>query len=196
MDPRGTAGEVGVITLMANIEEVRESEEVRSKVGAVVPLPGEGFSSKIPVIAEWISDFNKNMIMFISPEINLIEAISPIIPKLNAIIVVPSDMDEEVKERVADNIPKCVNTTLLYEPFFPETKFRPNNGLIVACGYKTGGRLMVLPETYRLIEHYDSFYGKKVFIPYISMDDAIRYPGWMEISRTYFDDIWKECDEE
>ena len=41
---------------------------------------------------------------------------------------------------------------------------------------------MVLPETYRMIEHYNSgFWGKKVFVPYVELPDAVRYDEWLEI---------------
>lgn len=50
---------------------------------------------------------------------------------------------------------------------------------------------MVLPETYRMIDHYSGFLGKKVFVPYVELEDAVRYEGWMEVSRDRFNTVWR-----
>lgn len=33
--------------------------------------------------------------------------------------------------------------------------------------------------------------GKKVFIPYVELDDAVRYEGWMEVNRDRFNTVWR-----
>ena len=54
--------------------------------------------------------------------------------------------------------------------------------MIVVCGYTAGGRMMALSDTYRMVEHYKGFLGKKVFVPFKELDTAVRYDGWMEVS--------------
>lgn len=52
---------------------------------------------------------------------------------------------------------------------------------------------MVLPETYRMIDHYfGGFYGKKVFVPYAELAEGVRYGGWLEVSTEKFNRIWSD----
>ena len=105
-------------------------------------------------------------------------------------MLVPSDMEMEIKERLSANLPRSMCVSLIDEPYFPDA-FYPGNGILVVCGYTAGGRLMVLPETYRMLDHYSGFLGKKVFIPYVELDDAVRYEGWMEVNRDRFNTVWR-----
>lgn len=51
---------------------------------------------------------------------------------------------------------------------------------------------MVLPDTYRMVDHYSGFLGKKVFIPYKEIDAAIRYDGWLEVSQQRLSTRWRK----
>ena len=50
---------------------------------------------------------------------------------------------------------------------------------------------MVLPDTYRMVEHYSGFLGKKVFIPYKELETAARYDGWLEVSQQRLSMKWR-----
>ena len=63
--------------------------------------------------------------------------------------------------------------------------------MIVISGYLGGDRAMILPDIYRMAEHYSGFLGKKVFVPYRELDAAIRYDGWMEISKQRLSEKWR-----
>lgn len=63
--------------------------------------------------------------------------------------------------------------------------------MLVISGYSGGDRAMVLPDTYRMVEHYSGFLGKKVFTPYKELNAAARYYGWMEISRQRLSVKWR-----
>ena len=128
--------------------------------------------------------------MFTTPEIRIIEQLAARVPGQEAIILVPCDMDPESKERIGGNLPPEMSVTLLDEPFFP-LGFFPGNGMLIACGYLAGERPMVLEETYRLLAHYSGFLGKKLFIPYAVLDQAVRYNGWMEMPADAFTSIWR-----
>ena len=129
--------------------------------------------------------------MFLTPELALIEHLAALYPGQEAIMVVSSGMESDIRARLWNNLPKHMRTSLLDEPFFPN-EFYPQNGIIVACGYLAGGRAMVLPETYRMIDHYvGGFYGKKVFVPYTELAEGARYGGWLEVSADKFNQIWR-----
>ena len=147
-------------------------------------------------MADWLSSFGKCKYLFFSPEIALIERLSGCENKTESIIMVPCDMDQEVKSRLNDNLPKNMKVELLEETKYPESKgidFRPRNGIIVISGYLAGERVMVLPETYRLINSYGTgFMGKMVFVPYTAIKESIRYVDWLEVEVDKFSEIWRD----
>lgn len=196
MDAIKTFREIGTFMANENIAAVLASEDVRAKVGAVMPLPGINFNESINKVADWLSSFGKCKYLFFSPEIALIERLSGCENKTESIIMVPCDMDQEVKSRLNDNLPKNMKVELLEETKYPESKgidFRPRNGIIVISGYLAGERVMVLPETYRLINSYGTgFMGKMVFVPYTAIKESIRYVDWLEVEVDKFSEIWRD----
>jgi hypothetical protein len=190
MDILKTVREIGFFESAVNISPVAESREIIEKAGAAMPLPSAGVEKRIEDISEWLISSGKKKYMFLSPEIALIESISKKCDASGeAIIVVPCDMDKDAAERLSDNLPRCMTAALLNEPYFPE--FVPADGMIIACGYTGAGRTMVLPETYRMIEHYGGFMGRKVFLPYTELKEAVRFGDWIEINTDKFTDVWR-----
>lgn len=195
MDTLKTAREIGFAETAINIAKVCNSVDIVQKVGASMPLPSENIASNIKTIAEWLLDFNKNKYMFLVPEIAIIEEMGKLSDKpIEVIIAIPCDMDEDAKERLKNNLPHTINVSILEEPYFPQS-FYPGNGLIVVSGYLGGERAMVLPDTYRMFEHYNGFLGRKVFVPYIETNAARRYNEWMEISSQNISAKWRESHE-
>ncbi len=191
MDVLKTVREIGFFEMGGNLADVLDSEEVVDKIKDDMLLPNKTIKEEVVNAAQWLTAFNKSKYMFLNPEIALIDAIAKNSTEINEFMVlIPCDMDTEINERLKNNLPKNTKSTLLNEPYFPQ-EFYPNNGILVACGYMAGERLMVLPETYRMIEHYSGFLGKKVFIPYSCNDVPIRYDGWIEIGSDKFNSIWR-----
>lgn len=195
MDMLKNVREIGFFETGKNVVEVLHSEDVLNKVGATMPLPEETLIEDMEKIADWLNGFGKKKYMFLTPEIALIEQLAERNAKRESIILLPCDMEEEVKRRIKDNTPKQMKVHLLHEPFFPK-EFYPGNGISIACGYIAGDRYMVLPETYRMIEHYEGFLGKKVFIPYTEFDEPVRYEGWIEVGDDKFSNVWRGEDNE
>lgn len=190
MDILKTVREIGFFETGCNLVEVINSKDVQVKAGAVMPLPDPTLTDSILDIAEWLAAFGKKKYMFLSPEIAIIDKLADRTPDNEAIILIPCDMGQEVRNRLGGNIPKVMNVSLLEEPYFPEA-FYPGNGIMVICGYLAGGRMMVLPETYRMFDHYCGFWGKKVFVPYVELSDAVRYDGWMEVRDDKISLVWR-----
>lgn len=188
MDIQMTAREVGLFETAKNLSAVIESKDIAEKVGALMPLPGADVADRIDDIAKWILSCGKAKYLFLTPEIALANAIVNLsCENLEIVFTIPSDMDKEAKERLKNNLP-C-NTSVLEESFFPENFF-PRNGMMVACGYFAAERQMVLWDTYRLIEHYSGFLGKKAFVPYVEVSSAVRYDGWLEIKPQRLNVSW------
>lgn len=190
MDMQKTAREIGLFETGINLSKVCNSTDVIQKVGASMPLPDEDIVDRIPQIAAWLHSFGKSKYMFLTPEIALIEEMSKLSNQEEVIIAIPCDLEEEAKERLRNNLPRNIEVTILEEPYFPQSFF-PRNGLMVVCGYAAGGRPMVLPDTYRMVEHYSGFLGKKVFIPYKDLETAARYDGWLEVSQQRLSAKWR-----
>ncbi len=191
MDMQKTAREIGLFEIAINLAKVINSADVIQKVGASMPLPDEDIGVRVEQVAEWLLSFGKSKYMFLTPEIALIEEMGKRTnSETEVIIVVPCDLDQEAKERINNNLPHGVVVTVLEEPYFPQSFF-PGNGMMVIGGYLGGDRAMVLPDTYRMVEHYSGFLGKKVFIPYKELDAATRYDGWMEISQQRLSAKWR-----
>lgn len=192
MDIQKTAREIGLFETAVNLAKVSNSADVIQKVGTSMPLPDEDVEGRVGQVAEWLLSFGKSKYMFLTPEIALIEEMRKLAKnKTEVIITVPCNLEQEAKERLNNNIPRGVTVTILEEPYFPQSFF-PGNGMMVISGYLGGDRAMVLPDTYRMVEHYSSFLGKKVFVPYKELGAAMRYEGWMEISQQRLSAKWRD----
>lgn len=166
MDMQRTAREIGLFETAINLDVVCDSSDVQAKVGDSMPLPDVNITQNIKSIAEWLVSFRKRKYLFMVPEIALAEAMAKFVDyDVEIIFSVPCDMDVESKERLKNNLPNQIKVSILEEPFFP-SNFLPGNGMIVVSGYMAADRAMVLADTYRLIEHYNGFLGKRAFVPY------------------------------
>ena len=193
MDILKTAREIGVFETAVNLAKVKNSTEVIQKIGTSMPLPDENTESYVSLIADWLIGFGKRKYMFLTPEIALIEEIGrQTNGEAEIIIAIPCDLESEAKERLINNLPRVGLVTTLEEPYFPRSFF-PSNGMIVISGYLGGNRPMVLHDTYRLVEHYSDFHGKKVFVPFLELDKATRYDGWMEIGQHRLNARWRKA---
>ena len=192
MDMHRTAKEIGLFLTAINLVEVMDSPEVQNKVGVSMPLPDSDIEEKVSDIIKWITRFGKRKYMFLTPEIALIEELlRQTDNKAEVTIAIPCDLDSEIKERLQNNLPHGATVGILEEPHFP-TNLYPSNSMIVICGYFGGERPMVMADTYRMVEHYSCFHGKKVFIPFSELSSAFRYDGWMEIAgHKRISEIWR-----
>lgn len=195
MDMHKTVKEIGLFLTAINLVAVMNSPDVQDKVGASMPLPDFDTDRKVIDIVKWLIGFGKHKYMFLTPEIALIEELlRQTDNKAEVTIAIPCDLDQEIKERLQNNLPHGAAVELLEEPHFPANLY-PSNGMIVTCGYLGGGRQMVMADTYRMVEHYSSFLGKKVFIPYVEPSSATRYDGWMEVGQERITEKWRSAHE-
>ena len=193
MDIKKTVREIGLFETAVNLVQVRDSEDVIRKIGTSIPMPDPNVSQYVEQIADWLLAFDKGKYLFLTPEIAFIEEMALRAKgKVEMIIAVPCDMDAEAKDRLRHNLPRNAFVTVLEEPYFP-AGFFPGNGMIVICGYTGGNRAMILPDTYRMAEHYSGFLGKKVFVPYVELSSATRYDNWLEYTQQKFSTIWRSA---
>lgn len=191
MDACKTAREIGLFETAGNLAPFLGSTEIAQRVGACMPMPDADIGARTAAAAGWLRGFGKAQYLFLTPEIALVEAMAALPgPPAKYLLAVPCDMDPDARTRLENNLPKGANAAILEEPFFPEA-FYPGNSMLVVCGYTGGDRPMVLPDTYRMTEHYSGFLGKKVFVPYAELDTAARYDGWIEADQRNFTLKWR-----
>lgn len=191
MDILRTAREIGLFETAINLAKVSDSADVIHKVGTSMPFPDANIDDRVGNVANWLLNFRKKKYMFLTPEIALAEKIAKEADdSIEIIIASPCDMDAEAKERLRNNLPHGITVTVLEEPFFPPGFF-PGNGMMVVCGYSASDRPMVLPDVYRMVEHYSGFLGKTVFVPYVELETSSRYDGWMEVNQQRFRTKWR-----
>lgn len=191
MDMQRTARDIGLFETAVNLAKVCKSADVIQKVGGSMPLSDEDISGRTVQAAKWLCGYGKKKYFFLTPEIALIDAMGAVADKDTEIILaVPCDLENEAKERLYNNLPRNMTVTMLEESYFPQDFF-PGNGIMVVCGYSGNDRVMVMPDTYRMVEHYSGFLGRKVFLPYREMDTAARFDGWMEVGQQRLSDKWR-----
>ena len=188
MDILKTAREIGFFELGQNLMNIQKSSSLVWRIEERMPLPDDDFLNILSDIPRRMKALGKAKCFFLTPEIALIERLSSSDGITDAAIAIPSDMEKESVERMRNNIPRNINVSLLPEPGFPNA-FLPCNGVIFVCGYMAGNHQMVLPETYRMINHYWGFTGKKIFIPYVTRTASVKYYDWLETTSD-FTMIW------
>ena len=193
MDIQMTAKEIGLFETAMNLATVSTSENVIQTVGAAMPLPAEDIENRMIQAAQWLLDFGKNKYLFLLPELAIVEQMKKRSNrKIEIIIGTACNLEQEAKCRLYNNFPNGI-ATILEEPYFPEC-FYPDNGMIIITGYLGANKAMVLKDTYRMADHYDSFLGKKVFIPYQELNRATRCDGWLEIAENKTSIKWRYND--
>lgn len=191
MDIIKTVREIGLFEAARNLSMAADSLDVRNKIEESMPMPQGDFAAWISATVDHLLKYGKHKILLLSPEIALLEEFAARkVSGIRVILAIPCDMDPESKARLRNNIPTGILVQILDEPYFPET-FTPANGMIVSFGYMASDRLMVLPECYRMTEHYGGFWGEKVYVPFVIRKDSVRFGNWMEINPSKFTDVWK-----
>lgn len=190
MDILKTAREIGCFETGYNIIQVLDNGAISEKIGCCMPLPDGTLIDSLEYFSHWLIGIGKNKFLFLNPEIAVIERMARYAPlDTEAIIVVPVDMDNETRGRLSGNLPPNLKVSVLPEPFFPN-EFYPSNGVVIASGYLANHRPMVLQETYRLIDHYCGFKGKRIFISYVTIPTLAQYDEWIEIDARKFSMVW------
>ena len=189
MDIRRIAEEIGLFETAINLTHVLDSQAVTERVEMVMPPPSPDLAQRLEPLGRWLGSFGKDKYLFLTPELALLDGLDRAGTGGEAILLLPCDMEPDSRARLGGNLPAGREVSLMEEPYFPEC-FYPGNGLLVVCGYLSGGRTIVLEQTYRMLEHYSNFWGKKLFLPYTRLAEVRRCPGWLEVDRWQFHEIW------
>ncbi|GAU75615.1 hypothetical protein [Fusibacter sp. 3D3] len=175
-----TIEEIGFFETMQLIQPHLIDTIVSEQILMELPMCAEDdIQSRISDIVEKLENCPKQNLLFISPELALIERLAARNSQHHIIIALPCDLEPVVVERIQNNMPPGVNVSFLKEPFYPDN-FLPSSSAIIAFGFENNSRAMLLPRFYRLMERYSSFMGRKIFIP-CSENSVSRPFQWVEL---------------
>lgn len=191
MNIKDTLDEIGILETNLQIEKYLSDKSLLNSVSSEMPIPIKCETKDIIDNAvNRILELNKKNIFMLSNEIALIEKMLLYKEKIQNIIVCLSrNLSEEQINNIKSNIPKNSNVTFINELEYPNI-IKPKDSIILVLGYVNGNNCIVTNNTYRMVELYKSFLGKKVFISCISDNVKVKQRNFISINgQNYFDII-------
>lgn len=191
MNIRDTINEIGILETNLQIEKYIDDEALLKSISSEMPVPIQCETKMILNNAvEKIISMNKENIFLLSNEIALIERLLFHHEKIKNILVCLSrNLSEEQKKNIKNNVPKTNNITFINELEYPNI-IKPKNSIILVVGYKNGNNCILTDNTYRMLELYKSFLGKKIFVSCISENVKVKQRNFISVNgKNYFDII-------
>lgn len=191
MNIKDTLDEIGILETNLQIEKYIDDKSLLNNVSSEMPVPIKCETKDIIDNAmNKILELNKKNIFMLSNEIALIEKMLLYKDKVQNIIVCLSrNLSEEQINNIKSNIPKNSNVTFINELEYPNI-IKPKDSIILVLGYVNGNNCIVTNNTYRMVELYKNFLGKKVFVRCISDNVKIKQRNFISINgQNYFDII-------
>lgn len=173
--------ETGVVETLCVLHKHKKDAEVITNASLFLPIPDDSIHDKLNNIVESLIKLKKERLLFLTPEIAIIERLGNIKDVTEVIVCLPSDYDEETYERIFNNKPVGMKITFIKENEVP-LDFTGNNAAIVAFGFCDNERAIVLNYNYRMMERYKSFYGYKILVSCGDNMSNARPVGWTPIN--------------
>ena len=177
--------ETGVIETLCVLHKHKKDAEVITNASYFLPIPDDSIHDKLNNIVESLIKLKKERLLFLTPEIAIIERLGNIKDVTEVIVCLPSDYDEETYERIFNNKPVGMKITFIKENEVP-LDFTGNNAAIVGFGFCDNERAIVLNYNYRMMERYKSFYGYKILVSCGDNMSNARPVGWTPINTDAF----------
>lgn len=185
IDIKSNINETGVVETLCVLHNHANSSEVMNDASLHLPIPEDNTHDKIVGIVDSLAKLNKKKLLFLTPEIAIIERFNTVECVEEIIVCLPSDYDEETYERIFNNKPVGVKITFIKENEVP-LDFTGNNAAIVAFGFCDAERALVLNSNYRMMERYKAFYGCKILVSCGNHMSNARPIGWTPVNTYEF----------
>lgn len=177
--------ETGIIETLCILENHKNDDEVITNASLFLPVPDDSIFDKLDNIVSSLIELKKEKLLFLTPEIAVLERLNNIEAINEVIVCLPSDYDEETYERIINNKPIGIKTTFIKENEVP-LDFTGNNAAIITFGFCDNERALVLNHNYRMMERYKSFYGYKILVSCGENMSNARPIGWTPINTNTF----------
>ena len=183
--------EIGIFETNMQIEKYIFDDNLLQELSKEIPISKTlETNTKIKDVAKKLICLNKENLFFLSNEISLIEELT--LYKFfvkNIIVGLSRNLSLEQINNIKNNVSTDIKVSFVEELLYP-TIIQPRNSLIIAFGYIDGNNCLVTKNTYRMLEIYKSFLGKKIFVRCIRENIKDRIDGLISINANeYFDMI-------
>lgn len=186
---KNNINETGIIETLRVLHKHKNDADIIANSSIFLPIPDDSIHDKLNNIVDSIIKLKKKRLLFLTPEIAVIERFCDVKEITEIIVSLPSDYDEETYERIFNNTPLSVKTSFIKENEVP-LDFTGNNAAIMAFGFSDDERALVLNYNYRMMERYKSFYGYKILVSCGQRMSNARPVGWTPINTyTFFNKI-------
>lgn len=189
MNIKETLDEIGIFETNLQIEKYLDDESLLESVLLEMPIPRKSETKLIIDSAvNRILDLGKTNVFILSNEIALIEKLllfKNIIK--NIIVCLSRNLSNEQINNIKNNVPKNSNVVFVNELEYPSI-IKPKNSILLVIGYRNGNNCILTKNTYRMLEIYKNFLGKKMFISCISENVKGKQSNFISVnSKNYFD---------
>ena len=182
---RSNTAETGVVETLANLHRYSDIPEIIEKAELYLPIPQKEDTPDADSIANSLSALGKSRMLFLTPEIAVVEKLAKYGTVKQIVVCLPSSYDEDTCQRIAANMPQGVEISFIRENEIPHN-FVPSRDAIVAFGFYDNGRGLILSSNYRMMERYKAFYGSRVLVNCGRQVSACRPVGWAPVNVSEF----------
>ncbi len=188
---RDSYTEFGSLETLSVLRKYIKDYGIISESCKSIPIPLENDFSDICSIKTGLEELGKKRLLFLTPEIAVLEKFTNDSPIKEVIICLPSDTEDETAERIYSNMPSSIKVSFIREHEIGFLRpFRPDNAAIVVFGFCDDENALIPDYNYRMMEYYNLFYGKKVLVSCGSNVSNERPAGWIPVKAyEFFTDV-------
>ena len=192
IDIKSNINETGIVETLCVLHNHASDPEIMIDASFHLPVPKDDIHNKLNSIVESLAGLKKKKLLFLTPEIAVIERLDTIECIEEVIICLPSDYEEDTYERIFNNKPIVfdgkpvdIKITFIKENEVP-LDFTGNNAAIVVFGFCDDERALILNYNYRMMERYKAFYGYKILVSCGNHMSSARPVNWTPINTHEF----------
>lgn len=185
IDIKSNINETGVVETLCVLHNYTNNSEITNDASLHLPIPDEDIHNKLNILVNSFAELKKEKLLFLTPEIAVIERLDAVECVEEVIVCLPSDYDEDTYERIFNNKPVNVKITFIKENEVP-LDFNGKNAAIVVFGFCDDERALMLNYNYRMMERYKAFYGYKILVSCGNHMSNVRPVGWTPVNTHEF----------
>jgi len=157
---RSNIARTGVVETLANLQKYNNTAEIMEKAAIYIPVPEKQHICDPQTIADSLTDLGKSRLLFLTPEIAVIEKLAQCENPPQIVVCLSSAFDGDTCSSIAANMPQGLQVDFISENEILDD-FMPAEAAIVAFGFFDGHRGLILGSNYRMMERYKAFSGSK-----------------------------------
>lgn len=177
--------ETGVIETVQILSKFETDPDLYSDCSMYCPIPDPAFQINVEKTVDSLLSINKEKLLFLTPEIPIIEGLAKRSNPPRIIVSLPSGLDSETINSIRRNTPDTIDVRFIGENDSP-SDFTDKNAAIIVFGFSDGDRTLILNYNYRMMEHYKLFYGLRILVSCAANMSSARPLGWAPVNTCDF----------